>query len=189
MLKAEGYDVNDTAISNEISEQDIIPNVTPVAFAVLLPIEKDVIALINEVRVDPKRFKKKYLANLPGIKKDRYYRSLLTTLDSMKPMAPLKDSKYLNATAQHHATDMGKHGIVGHFYSDRKMITDVFDVAECCDYGNTTAIDIVRSLLIDQGVKSLGHRKELLLREATFIGVSYKKHHSVYKYCMVLHFK
>ena len=46
---------------------------------------------------------------------------------------------------------------------------------ECCDYGNDDPLEIILSLLIDEGIPSLGHRK-VFLSAYTKIGVSIQPH-------------
>lgn len=76
--------------------------------------------------------------------------------------------------------------MIGHCYKSGELITSVFPVAECCDYGNDKAIDNVTNLLIDSGVPSLGQRKELFLTEDIYLGVAFTKHKSVYNHCIIL---
>ena len=50
--------------------------------------------------------------------------------------------------------------------------------AENCSYSKETPLAVVMQLLIDNGVPSLGHRKNILLKEAGNIGVGTAPHKS-----------
>lgn len=152
-------------------------------------VETDVVFYINYVRTNPKEFNEKFVKNNPNFKKDKYYKSLVVMLDSIKPMEELKIDGYLNGTSLNHAKDMGKHGITNHYYSDGTLITDMFDVTECCNFGCDNGLTIVLSQLIDSGVSDYGHRLAILDKNSTKIGVSFRKHKSDFKVCTVIHFQ
>jgi hypothetical protein len=46
---------------------------------------------------------------------------------------------------------------------------------ECCDYGHNDALEIVLSLLIDEGIPSLGHR-DVCLSNYVKLGVAIQPH-------------
>jgi uncharacterized protein YkwD len=47
---------------------------------------------------------------------------------------------------------------------------------ENCSYGEDTPIGVVIQLLVDEGVRDLGHRKNILSYEFKRIGIGYAKH-------------
>jgi len=49
-------------------------------------------------------------------------------------------------------------------------------IAENCDYGSTEPLEIVMSLLIDDGIASLGHRKNILHPGLNYVGIAIEKH-------------
>jgi uncharacterized protein YkwD len=57
-------------------------------------------------------------------------------------------------------------------------------IAENCSYGYGNAMAIVKQLLIDEGVQSRGHRKNILKANSRFIGVSVKRHASYQFNCV-----
>ncbi len=72
---------------------------------------------------------------------------------------------------------------------DRKKNNCVQDFnGECCYYGMDDAFIIVFSLLINEKVRSLGHRKIMLSKDYTLIGV-YLQPHVTYGANAVLDFK
>ncbi len=155
----------------------------------------EVLTLINEARTDPQGFLQNRLT--PYLKENDmedndYAKSLVSDLTSAKKLAPLTSSPVLEKTARGHALDMGSNGIVGHNSSDgttfvkrlRKKITTGM-IAENCDYGNTDPLHIVMALLIDDGITSLGHRKNILNPALTKIGIAIEKHKTYGMNCVM----
>jgi hypothetical protein len=153
--------------------------------------EREVIYIINLVRQYPKKFatlvvdqyiKQKgneYVFDMP-----QYYQTLVDTLMHMSPMPLLQPDKKCFESALCHATSAGKTGYVGHVRINSGCKKALYFNAESCDYGNKEPIDIVMSLLIDEGVPSLGHRM-MLIGDYTIIGVSIQPHKR-YSYNAVL---
>jgi len=143
--------------------------------------EKAVIFYLNLVRLDPKLFGETYLKKYLDSTGDRnsYVTSLLKALPLTKPMDVLLPAQDLCAFAKAHATKFGKENKVGHdnFKERTKTIRNNYaGIAENCDYGNDKAFDIVMSLLIDEGIQSLGHRKNILNPKYRYIGTSIRPH-------------
>jgi uncharacterized protein YkwD len=156
---------------------------------------EEVLKLINEVRTDPQTFLQNRL--LPYVKEKEmedngYAKSLIDDLKSAKKISPLKASTVLENLARGHAIDMGSKGKVGHNSSNgmtfanrlRKKIKTGM-IAENCDYGNADALDIVMSLLIDDGIESLGHRKNILHSGLNWIGIAIEKHKTYRMNCVM----
>ena len=135
--------------------------------------EKEVYYYLNLVRIAPQKFAKLYLKDLQG-SKDSYESSLLRELHTLKPMKALYPERKLFNSAKCHAVESGKRGYTGH---DRFKCEEYFH-GECCSYGLNKAKDIVISLLVDQGVKSLGHRRICLRETFSRLGVSIQPHKS-----------
>ena len=158
--------------------------------------EKQVIMLCNLARCNGPKFAKTYLDKwLEGKTKNEYTRSLYEDLSKISKLPMLKPSEILYSTARNHAIDMGETGQQGHNSSDGtsfgKRVMKVYGphlVGENCSYGIQDPQDMVIALLIDDGVKSLGHRKNILNEQFNEIGVSIKPHNSIYKYNSVLDF-
>ncbi|MCW3085570.1 MAG: hypothetical protein JWP12_2936 [Bacteroidetes bacterium] len=144
--------------------------------------EKKVILYMNLVRLDPAAFVEIELKHYMDSTKlnDGYTKSLIKTLAATKPMDAVAPSKALNDFAKEHAIKFGKENKIGHGnYKDRiKNIIGNYNnaMAENCDYGNDNAFNIVMSLLIDEDIKDLAHRKNILNPIYKFVGVSIKPH-------------
>lgn len=155
--------------------------------------EKAVILYSNLVRTNPLLFKNTYLKNYldsTGMNKNNsYVKSLLKTLETTDGREALIPSKSLHTIAKAHAVSFGKSGKTGHGNFDKRF-DKYFNhctcaIAENCDYGNAEALDIVMSLLIDEGVSNLGHRKNLLNAAYKNIGVSISTHKKYRQSCVM----
>ena len=79
-----------------------------------------------------------------------------------------------------HVADTGAKGLTGHSGSDDSSPYDRMNrygkwgrwAAENISYGQTTGMDVVLQLLIDDGVTSRGHRKNLFSEYGTVTGVA-----------------
>lgn len=167
--------------------------------------EKEVIRYINLVRMNGEKFFDSYIQPYidrynavysPKIKpNNKYVKSLKTELYSLKSLPLLIPNEKLCLSATYHAKDMGKSGKTGHNSSDgasfaarmKKLIGTEYYLSENCDYGFDKGIDIVCDLLIDDGIVSLGHRKNILDTEIRLVGVSIQNH-KVYKFNCVIDF-
>jgi uncharacterized protein YkwD len=148
--------------------------------------EKTVVVLTNFVRINPKLFAATFLSEyldsvLDSSKRtNSYVKSLIKDLNSIKKLPPLELNQNLINMALDHATNSGKNGIVGHtnFTKRFKKFNQekVETYGENCDYGNKRGIDAFMSLLIDENVSSLGHRKNILNPKFLYIGVSFAPH-------------
>jgi hypothetical protein len=145
--------------------------------------EEKVIFYLNLVRMDPKLFGETYLRQYLDsvkMKKNSYVSSLEKELKSAKKMKPLQPLKLLFESAESHAIKMGKTGGIGHADFDKRFakVSKQYGgyVGENCDYGNKEPLDIVMSLLIDDGVPGMGHRKNILNEQYVLVGVSIKPH-------------
>lgn len=143
----------------------------------------------NLVRAYPKKFYelyKNYVLNSGDRAKltsNRYYTSLTKELKSMAPVSILLPEDRMFELAECWAIESGEKGLVGH---DRVSCPGGYS-GENCSYGYETGLDIVMQLLIDEGIKSLGHRKNILLPDFKGLGVAIRRH-SGYRYCGVQNF-
>lgn len=167
----------------------------------LTPLEKEIILEINKLRSDPKRYAEDYIAPLAK-KYDRrllYYpgdQPLLTKegvnalyecvrdLKQQQPLPIIYPSEGLTLAARDHVNDQSKTGRTGHQGSDRSSMRDRIErygkwekrIAENIAYGGKTAQQIVIYLLIDDGVRDRGHRKNFLNPDFRMAGVSTGSH-------------
>lgn len=142
--------------------------------------EKDVIWILNMARAYPQLFcetvVKKYAEYSLNdeLEATTWYKSLVATMTSMKAVNILMPDQGCYNSAECHAYNSGIRGYEGHDRSDECSKKAYYN-AECCDYSNDEAIDIVMSLLIDENVESLGHRK-ICLGQYRKVGVSIQPH-------------
>lgn len=155
--------------------------------------ERLVIAYTNLARLFPLQFDAFYLDWLENVEGgegwekysagDYFYTTLHKDLQKMKPLAPLQPSKKYFAAARQWARYSGKKGLVGHNRPSYMRKTQ----AECCAYNPLDdPMTLVLDLLIDEKVKSLGHRK-ILLGKWLNCGASLAQHQR-YGYCLVMDF-
>lgn len=153
--------------------------------------EKKVILYTNLARLDGQHFAETFLTTyLQNAKPTSYTRSLYRDLKKVSNLPPLMPEKDLYLAANGHALKSGKRGTIGHQGFDARfkpLMGDYNAVAENCAYGYDRAIDIVVGLLIDEGIKNLGHRKNMLDPVYNSVGVSIENHKS-YKYNCVMDF-
>ena len=108
-------------------------------------------------------------------------------LKKEKPLQPLKWNRELTDAAKYHANDMGPKGLMSHDSSDGttagKRIdrflqkqNEVAGFGECMSAGMTTGKDVVLQLLIDDGVKSRGHRANMTNSAFQYCGVFTSSH-------------
>lgn len=155
--------------------------------------EKLVIQYCNLARLDGSAFSTAFLADLKS-SDNSYEKSLLDTLESIKNLPMLVPNEQLCKAAEFHANDIGPKGERGHNSTDGTSFADRVRsfysgnaIAENISYGYNDALKIVRQLLIDKGVESLGHRKNILCDKYCRIGVAIR-YHKEYNNCCVQDF-
>ncbi len=167
----------------------------------LSSLEKEIILEINKLRSDPKRYAEDYIAPLAK-KYDRrllYYpgdQPLLTKegvnalyecvrdLKRQQPLPIIYPSEGLTLAARDHVNDQSKTGRTGHQGSDSSNMRNRIErygkwekrIAENIAYGGKTAQQIVIYLLIDDGVRDRGHRKNFLNPDFRMVGVATGNH-------------
>ncbi|WP_347838052.1 CAP domain-containing protein [uncultured Draconibacterium sp.] len=176
----------------------------------LSALEKEVIYEINLFRSNPPDYAEKYIAPLakhyerkilhyPGDKSIMTQEGVSALHECVRVLkkassAPLlyPDTR-LTKAANDHQTDQSKTGKTGHTGKDRSNLKDRIErygkwqvrIAENIAYGNTSAQQIVVFLLIDDGVKSRGHRTNLLHPDFKSIGVACGSHPKYNTMCVM----
>lgn len=155
--------------------------------------EKETIYILNLIRANPLLFANTVVKRYPEksgqgyLVNSAFYTGLLDTLRKLKPrnfyLTPDINCFY---SAKCHALYAGATGYTGHERSTEECKSKKHFNAECCDYGHNKPLDIIMSLLIDEGVPSLGHR-EICLGSYKKMGVSIQAHQQ-YGYNTVLDF-
>ena len=168
--------------SNEWNDVKYSKCNTAVNAAYLSNSEKEVIYILNLIRSYPALFANTVLKKYPALSgngylaDDTYYfKSLVNTLLTLPPLQILYPDKDCFISAKSHAYQSGITGYVGHERKvpDSKLKKQYY--GECCDYGHKDPLDIILSLLIDEGIPSLGHRI-VCLTNYTKLGVSIQPH-------------
>lgn len=159
--------------------------------------EKQALMLINLARMDGKAFIKNVLdpyVRAGGVQNNNYLKTLYTDLQASPALQPLAPEPDLVRCARSHAQDMGSKGRTGHTgsngvsFGDRvRACYEGSSMAENISYGEETALGIVMQLLIDNGVPSLGHRKNILGADYVRIGIAIAPH-TVYDVHCVMDF-
>ena len=144
--------------------------------------EKEAIYILNLLRANPVLFTKTVLLRYPSVSGNGYlaedsfyFISLVNTLKTMEPLGILYPDDKCFESAKYHAIASGITGYVGHERKTKDDKAKKYYNGECCDYGHSDPLDIVLSLLIDEGIPSLGHR-DVFLSNYTKIGVSMQPH-------------
>ena len=177
----------------------------------LSPLERAVIHEINLARMAPKdyasfleQFKKYYHGKLIKLPNET---SILTKegvgalveavqfLRSMKSVPLFSPSKGMSLAAKDHVKDQGRLSAGQHKGSDGSQPWDRVNrygiweksIGENISYGSDKARNIVMYLIIDDGVLSRGHRKNLLNPDFRVIGVACG-HHATYETVCVITF-
>lgn len=149
--------------------------------------EKKIIFYINLARINGQLFSKTYLKDYVDdvdIPKNKYYRSLIKTLEEQGYLPPLKPQEDLIKETIKHAKEMGRTGRKGHRSANHKSYSERMipfklkyqKIKECNQYGLPDALSIVVDLLIDNDQESLIHRKAILNKDFLFIGVGIRSH-------------
>jgi len=147
--------------------------------------EKEVIYVLNLARMNPALFANTVIKKYQ-VSHTTYYTSLLNTMLKLKPVQLLYPDSLCFAGALCHAVNAGIEGYVGHTRSNEDCKKKWHFNGECCDYGHNNALDIIMSLLIDEGISSLGHRN-ICLSSYSKIGVAIQPH-KLYGYNAVMDF-
>lgn len=167
----------------------------------LSPLEKEMIFEINKLRSNPAEYATEYIAPLAGKYQRRllYYpgdKPLLTKegvaalkecvreLKKQKALPLLYPSPGLSSAANDHVKDQSRTGRLGHLGSDNsnsktrmeRYGTWKVSIAENIAYGGMNARQVIIYLLIDDGVRDRGHRKNFLNPDFRSVGVATGRH-------------
>lgn len=154
--------------------------------------ERQVIHILNLVRMNPVLFEATVLKQYPDHKRNAklrqssYYKSLGATLSTLKSLPVLSPNRFAFESARCHAETSGNKAYVGHDRLTEGCKKTSFYKGECISYGYSDPLDIVMALLIDENVPNLGHRINFLGNFKT-IGVSIQPH-KMYRYNAVIDF-
>ncbi|MEP7141820.1 MAG: hypothetical protein ABI707_03060 [Ferruginibacter sp.] len=180
------------AYSNEWNKQQYSGSNTAKNAGYMTDKEKEVIYILNLARTYPKLFANTVLTKYPSLSgkdslaNNSYYQTLLEEMLTIQQLPLLNADEKCFISAECHAKTSGEAGYAGHSRRSDECKTKQHFFGECCHYGNAAPINIIVTLLIDEDIPSLGHRKILLGNYST-IGVSIQSH-KAYRYNTVLDF-
>ncbi len=158
--------------------------------AYLTAYEKQMVQEINLLRCYPQEYAKIVAVRLSarsaekgGLKPDEEValQELLAELRAMKALPPLQPSECISKAAKKHGADMKAKGFIAHDGSDGKEPHDRMETAcgeiktsgENIGGGEETVRGRVIELLLDEGISGRGHRRTLLDKNWTHVGVNY----------------
>jgi uncharacterized protein YkwD len=171
--------------------------------------ERQVLDTLNQARTNPAAYAetlRKYrgffhanLVSLPGETADfetaegvAVVDETIAFLDRQSALAPVAAASVLEASAADHVRDQAASGDTGHDSGDGASPGDRVRrrgggeyVAEVIAYGPVDAIDVVRQLIVDDGVADRGHRTILYSPELRFAGVSCGPHPEFRTMCVI----
>ncbi|NQU55011.1 MAG: CAP domain-containing protein [Bacteroidetes bacterium] len=172
--------------------------------------EKEIVFEINKLRSNPAKYANEYIAPLAKHYNRRllYYpndKPLMTregvralnecvsVLRNTKSMPIMYPNKGLSKAANDHVRDQSKTGKTGHKGGDHSDIKERMErygdwkvrIAENIAYGGSSARQVVIYLLIDDGIKNRGHRKNFLHPEYKMVGVASGTHPGYRNMCVM----
>ena len=177
----------------ELWDAELIRTLNTAAHAAYLnDEEKKVILFMNMARYDGQLFSETFLKAYiqeKGLENNTYIRSLRRDLKKVQQLKALMPEQDLTAVARQHARLMGEKGRTGHDGFKKRfeplMGNPYLHVGENCSYGYERAIDIVLSLLIDDGIEDVGHRKNILAPDFNAVGVAIRPHKTYRVNCVM----
>lgn len=164
------------------------------------PFERNVLAELNRARTNPQdyaktveallnRFEKKRLRLSGGMKINtkegpKAVKQAVKALKKTSPLPALRSSEGLSQAANRHVIDQGPSGKTGHSGTKGQTLTQRVapfgtwqkKLGENISYGMPTATDVIVQLLVDDGVKGRGHRKNILDPGYATVGVACGPH-------------
>lgn len=185
---------------------------SPMVWAQQATFEQELLKEINMMRQHPQyyadkvikpyakyyRGRKIYLPGRAAIQSREGLRALYECVNKLKrtkALPPLQHHAALAAAACLHVADQSRSGRTGHSSSNGRSVAQRIEqfaswqhaVAENILYGSMTARETVVFLLIDDGVRDRGHRKNFLSAEFKCVGIA-KGHHPIYTKMVVMDF-
>ena len=108
------------------------------------------------------------------------------------PLEQLQPSDVLRQAAMDHVKEQGSTGRTGHFSADGSGPAERNmrhgggkQVAEVIAYGATDAVDVIRQLIVDDGVRDRGHRVIMFADHLRYAGVACGPHPEFGTMCVI----
>lgn len=172
-------------------------------------LENGILAELNRLRADPagyarklgefRRYYRQNVVQVPG--SDTFYQTeegvaplegAISYLRAQSAQPEYRPSPLLALAASSHVREQAASGLVGHAGTDGSKPGDRVTrlgggpyVAEVITYGSTTPADVVRQLVVDDGVPDRGHRLILFAGDFGYAGVFCGPHPVYHETCVV----
>lgn len=172
-------------------------------------LERAVLEELNFVRAHPQEYARELrryrsffsgdVVYLPGDPTGRETREgvhavdeAIVFLEAQKPLEPLDRGALLALAAGDHAEDQGSRGRIGHLSSNGMTVGQRMQrrgggiyVSEVISYGYDAASDVVRQLIVDDGVANRAHRATIFMPWLRFAGVGCGSHAAYGHMCAI----
>lgn len=183
---------------------------TAASSSYLSTFDKEVILEINKLRSNPAQYAAEYVeplrklykgyslnypGNLPLMTKEGVsaLNECVRFLKAHSPVSILQPSIGLTSAARDHVADQSRRGGTGHRGHDRSGFRDRIErygkwrgtIAENIAYGDVSPRQVVIYLLIDDGIRSRGHRLNFLNKNLRLVGVAEGSHPYYKKMCVM----
>jgi uncharacterized protein YkwD len=154
--------------------------------------EQKVILFMNMARHNGSLFAETFVKTYVEenqVEKTSYLRSLYRDLAKVSELKPLFPEEDLTAVANWHALKSGKTGHVGHRNMKKRFEplrgNPYYEWGENCSYGFDEALTMVITLLIDEDIEGVGHRKNILKESYNSVGVAIRPHKTYRVNCVM----
>ena len=114
-------------------------------------------------------------------------------LRRIKPVGALRPSQGMSTAAKDHVRDQGPSGGTGHRGNDGSQMSDrvkhygrwTGKIGENISYGRSDARDVVIQLIVDDGIRTRGHRRNMFDPEFRVVGVACGEHSGYGAMCVM----
>ncbi|MBR1715789.1 MAG: CAP domain-containing protein [Treponema sp.] len=165
----------------------------------ILDFEKDAILELNKARTNPKAYAALYILPMKdtykGTEGNAALIECLSEMSKLDSLGTLNFAQGLYECAKEHADSSAAAGAFSHTRVDGTETFAAFgkygtysSAGENIAAGQRTVRDVVVDLLIDDGIESRGHRKNILSSSFDSVGVGYSAQHTKYTTMWVFDF-
>jgi uncharacterized protein YkwD len=172
----------------------LIIALAPVASAVANDLSDQVLAEINLARTAPQQYAQIVASqSVGGTEGNKAVAEAIHFLEKARPLAALTSSPGMSNGALTHVMDAGSTGAFGHRGSNGSQPWDrmnhfgrwIGKAGENIDYGVHDARAIVVRLIVDDGVRDRGHRKNIFNRDFHVAGAASGYHAKYGAMCVI----
>lgn len=160
--------------------------------------ESQVLSELNEVRANPSAYANwlsRVKNSITTIEGSGVIDEAIHALRSTESMPPLQHSMGMSIAARDHVKDQGPKGTIGHTDSNGAgpcqrvarygVLPHPQGCSENVSYGMMTPQDVVRQLIVDDGVPDRGHRKIVLNPRLAIAGIACGAHVRYRTMCVI----